>query len=70
MKILGLAIIVLVALLINGAIAKVEDDSPKGFENPDEKWINSIRSPTKTQVIVWFCGLITVMWLTYMWFTK
>jgi hypothetical protein len=66
MEILGIAIIVLVAFLINGAISKVEDDSPGGFENPDGKWIDSIRNPTKTQVVVWCSGLITVGWLIYM----
>jgi hypothetical protein len=70
MEILGLAIIGLVAFLINGAIAKTEDDSPGGFENPDGKWIDLIRNPTKIQVLVWCCGLISVGWLIYIWFAR
>ena len=35
MEFLGLAVIILAVFLINGVIAKIEDNSPGGFENPD-----------------------------------
>ena len=65
MEFLGLAVIILAVFLINGVIAKIEDNSPGGFENPDGNWNESIRKPTKAQVIVWCCGIITVTCLAY-----
>ncbi|POP50992.1 hypothetical protein [Zhongshania marina] len=71
MKFIGIAIVVIVvavvAILVNGAIANVEDSSPGGFDNPDGKWSDAIRHPKRHQVIIWCLGGLTIAWLVYMW---
>jgi len=57
--------VVLLAMFINGVIAEVEDNSPGGFNNPDGKWIDSFKNPTKLQLFVWSLGVLTVGVLIY-----
>jgi hypothetical protein len=63
-------IVVLLAILANGFIAKVEDNSPGGFNNPDGKWLNVIRQPKTHQVIIWLLGFCAIIWLIYLFITK
>ena len=63
-------VVVLVAMIANGFIANVEDNSPGGFNNPKGKWLNVIRKPKRHQVIIWLLGLCVIIWLIYLFITK
>ena len=65
MEILGIIVIILLAMFINGLIAEVEDSSPGGFNNPDGKWIDTFKNPTRLQLLVWFLGFLTIGILIY-----
>ena len=63
-------VIVLFAMIANGYMAEVEDNSPGGFNNPDGKWIDVIKKPKPHQIIIWLLGLCTILWLIYMYITR
>lgn len=65
MEIIGVIIIVILAIFLNGLIAEVEDDSPGGFNIPDGKWTDSFKNPTKLQIFIWFLGLLIVGVIIY-----
>lgn len=63
MEVIGIVVILILTILLNGVIAEVEDNSPRGMNNPDGKWIDTIKSPTKVQLAVWLSGTLTLIWL-------
>lgn len=63
-------VVVAVAILINGLVAKVEDESPGGFGNSDESWRNALLKPKAHQVLIWLAGALVVGWLVYLSITK
>jgi hypothetical protein len=58
-------IVVLLSMLAIGFIADVEDNSPGGFNNPEGKWLDSIKKPKPHQVIIWLLGLCVTIWIIY-----
>ena len=60
MEILAIIAIVLLAVFLNGLITEAEDNSPGGFNNPDGKWIDSFKKPTKIQIFIWLLGLLII----------
>lgn len=70
MEWIGIAAVIVVAILLNGFIAAVEDDSPEGFNNPDGKWLDVISKPKLHQIIIWIIGALVIAWLIFMFITK
>ncbi|WP_435106745.1 hypothetical protein [Arhodomonas sp. AD133] len=70
MEIAGVAGVIVIAVLVNGLIAKVEDESPGGIENPNGRWREVCSKPKAYQVVIWFFGVLVVFWLLYLWATK
>lgn len=70
MEIIGIVAVIVVATLINGLVAKVEDESPGGFENSDGSWRKALSKPRVHQVLIWLAGALVVGWLAYLWATK
>jgi hypothetical protein len=70
MEWIGIAVVIVVVILLNGFIAEVEDDSPGGFNNPDGKWIDVIKKPKLHQIIIWAIGALVIAWLIFMFITK
>ena len=67
---IGIAVVIVLAILLNGFIASVEDESPGGFNNPDGKWIDTLRKPKPHQIIIWATGALVIGWLIFMYITK
>lgn len=70
MEIIGIATVIVVAILINGFVAKVEDESPGGFGDSDGSWRKALLKPRLHQVLIWLAGGLVVVWLVYLWATK
>lgn len=70
MEWIGIAVVIVIAILLNGFIANVEDESPGGFNNPDGKWIDRLKKPKLHQIIVWAIGALVIAWLILMYTTK
>jgi len=70
MELIGIIIVILVAVFLNGTIAKIEDSSPGGFNNPNGKWSDAIRHPKRVQVAIWIAGGLTVGLLILLWLTN
>jgi hypothetical protein len=66
MEWIGIAVVVVLVILINGFIANIEDSSPGGFNNPDSKWIDTLRKPKPHQIIIWVLGALVIAWLMFM----
>jgi hypothetical protein len=66
----GIAVVIVVVMLLNGFIAGVEDDSPGGFNNPDGKWMDTLKEPKLHQIIIWAIGALVIAWLIFMFITK
>ncbi len=66
MEIVGIIIVVLAAMFLNGIIAEIEDSSPGGFNNPDGKWTDVIKHPKRIQMAVWIAGALTVGFLLFL----
>jgi len=70
MELVGIVIVVLVAVFLNGIIAEIEDNSPGGFNNPDGKWIDFIKHPSRVQVAIWIAGALTIGFLIFLLFAS
>ncbi len=70
MELVGVIAVIAIAVLLNGLIAKVEDDSPGGSNNPDGNWPETFRKPKIHQIVIWALGLSVAAWLIYMFATK
>jgi len=70
MELVGVIAVIVLAVFVNGLVAKVEDDSPGGLNNADGKWGETLRKPTFLQRIVWASGVLVTLWLIMMWATR
>lgn len=70
MEWIGIAVVIVLAILLNGFITNIEDNSPGGFNNPDGKWIDTLKSPRLYQIIIWAIGALVIAWLAFMLITK
>lgn len=70
MEWIGIAVVIVLVILLNGFITGVEDESPGGFNNPDGKWIDILKKPKSHQIIIWAIGALVVTWLTFMYISK
>lgn len=43
----------IVIIVLFAISPEIEDDSPGGFLNPDGKWRDVFKKPTKIQVFIW-----------------
>lgn len=70
MELVGVIAVIAIAVLLNGLIARVEDDSPGGINNPDGSWLETFRKPRLHQIVIWALGFSVAGWLIYMFATK
>ncbi|MAX56816.1 MAG: hypothetical protein CL537_15105 [Alcanivoracaceae bacterium] len=70
MEVIGIVAVIVVAIFINGLVAKVEDGSPGGVENREGSWKKSLLKPKAHQVVIWLAGMLVIVWLAYLWDTK
>ena len=70
MEIVGIIVVVLAAIFLNGIIGDIEDSSPGGFNNPDGKWSDTIKHPTRIQLAIWIAGALAVGFLLLLFFSS
>ena len=70
MEWIGIIFVLILAMLLNGFIAEVEDNSPGGFNNPDGNWIDVFKKPKLHQVIIWIVTVLVLLSLFLMYITK
>jgi hypothetical protein len=65
------ALICIVAMLINGFVATIEDELPDGFNNPDGEVIaKQTKLVVAVRVVIWFSFTLIVLSIIYLWFKK
>jgi hypothetical protein len=70
LEVVGIIAVVILAIFVNGIIAKVEDESPGGFDNPKANWKDAFLKPRPHQLFIWAMGFVVIAWLIWVWATS
>jgi len=64
-------LIFIVAMLINGFIATIEDELPGGFNNPDgEASVKQSKFVLTIRILIWVTFTLIVLSFIYLWLNK
>ena len=64
-------LICIVAMLINGFIATIEDELPGGFNNPDgELSVKQSKFVAAIRILIWAAFTLMVLSFIYLWLNK
>jgi len=65
------ALICIVAMLINGFVATIEDELPGGFNNPDsEVKVKQTKLVVAARIFIWLSFTLIVLSIIYLWLNK
>lgn len=70
MEWIGIIIVIILAILLNGFTAEVKDNSPRGYNDPNRKWIDVFKNPKLHQVIIWIVTILVLLSLILMYIVK